>query len=198
MELKQSQSLSSVFVRSTILWRTCLIEAGKASLPEFGFEASRPVSGCENPPHLARVEVGNDHIDELVAIPTKLADGERTSGILIFITGDPPNDWTHLVVTKPSRQMSEGTASDRRGSIHAKFGGPIDLEQYLQFREWAAGQPRVGSNLSFAGAVKSAKDYIFNTCLVRCVVASVGSVGVFCEYEHFKDEELMGGLGNVK
>ena len=178
-------SLAQLFPRGTILWRQCdpiAMAAGLVVVPEFPFEPARNSDTTV----LAKISLTDPNIDEPVVLPRSKEEGAANEGILLFVEGIPPEDWTHLVVTTTSMCLRTSRAQERKGAVNAKYGGGLSMDDYLAFRRILR-ERRPEHTARFEAKVFNARKIIAGTGLTRCVINTSGEFPM--EYVHFRDHE---------
>lgn len=110
-------SIIDMLTPGTIIWRHTYLNEGP-----FGITCTtQSFSFIKNPSGTwsCRTMLPGPDIFEPVAIPG------RGKGIVTFIDSPPPNDWTHLVVTKLARNKK---------AIFVKYVSSLDEETFLNFK----------------------------------------------------------------
>jgi len=179
--LRPEDSLADLFARGTILWRRCSVLSGRMFVPDFNFiPASNSLDSM-----IARIMLDSRGIDEPIVIQANTEDNKPADGILLFVEGEPPPDWTYLVVTKVSRKMVESSTMDRQGAVNAKYGSGITTDDYLRFREAIYHGKLEREEETFHSKMLRARSCIMGTGLKRCVIDGIGSLPM--QYTRFKD-----------
>ena len=115
--------LSNVLVPGTVIWRKLhYLDDSKLSSIKF--------VKTEKGSLMAKVR---QLYSEFVVI-NHTVDGYQRPGYTVFVSGDMPENWTHIIVTGVSKKFKEST-SGKGGAVFAKFAKPYDLQSYVQFRK---------------------------------------------------------------
>lgn len=178
-------SLAALFPRGTILWRQCnqaALAIGAIAPEPFEFEPAKNSDITV----LAKISLTSPYIDEPVVIPLSTEEGATNEGILLFVEGTPPDDWTYLVVTTTSMCLRTSSARERKGAVNAKFGSGLSMADYRAFRRILR-EKRPSPQAPFENKVWNAREVIAGTGLTRCIIDTDGKFPM--EYIHFRDHQ---------
>ena len=128
MELDKSDALGKVYGPDLILWRQVVCNE-RAELQEIEFERTDKGS------LMAKVSSHSPSIFEPEVINHK-NEGTESRGMVVFLREQPPEDWSHLIVTGVSHVLKQPVreSSGQGGAIFARPGKALDTEAYLRFR----------------------------------------------------------------
>jgi len=123
--------------------------------------------------------------------------GREVAGITVFVKGEPPKNWTHLIVTGVSRHFkmtSEKVGNgDKQGAIFAEFGKPYDVKDYLRFRQ-ALRQKHTGLYYASLREKVAIYEQIWpdeeRSGTLRCILHHSEDEGVLWEYYHMVEADV--------
>lgn len=143
-----------VFRPGTIIHRACSFNR------DFSAEPANVDFLTVSDGRMCRMQMQGNFIPEPEAHSNKV-EKKTTAGVVVFVSGELPKDWTHLLITGVSRKMkqrrteAESGKWDGRGcAVFAQFATPYNLDAYLRFRAQMAERWEEWSNSDLAGKIK--------------------------------------------
>lgn len=132
---KAGESYAPMFKPGTILWREGSFMKDGSFTPSDSIVFDRTPKGTL----MGRMSMHANFMWEPALYGSKWSDGGTVvhgRGVVVFLDNDPPEDWTHAVVTGLTKKLREPSPDDgtMSGAVLARFERPYSQEAYRQFR----------------------------------------------------------------
>lgn len=182
-QILRDESMAPMLARGTVVWRPVHFDPPelRTTLPEVRFETTDKENQL-----VARISLDPHYLWEPTVVPMNSHNG-KTTGIVVFIDGQVPNWWTHLVIIGQSTAL-RANPRKRGGCLFAEApAAAMDMPSYIAYRRGMALAIHEMAEDKFESRASLAKQFCAHTEKNRVVMFrhSVGPTEY--DYEIFED-----------